>query len=277
MSIYYYQLTGNQEEVLERLRLHNVDDKLWYEFDEETLKIWFGDKYRCKREMQFQMEFVTLNEKEYLKLEPLTWMKGVGSRGWAMDSFWKMKVGAIPQKTIPFPEMQKVTYSYVEGVPRRKKNIFQKTTVRVMVLFLLIIQIIIPIRYSTKYECMQESEYVKSINIYAMNEGSVETIEDEMMIYKTVKSSEYEGFINGLEGLSFENEIWLLPIPTDPNFSYDGLVVKIVYNDGSYEMISPYGIQTQVNAKGKSKYTHYSCDDAAWFRYLSQYSFSKQN
>lgn len=278
MIIYYYQLTGSQEEVLERLRLHNVGDMLWYDFDEETLKIWFGDKYRCKKETQFQIEFVVVNEKTYLKLEALTWLKGVSGRVSVMDSFWKMKVGAIPQKTIPLPQMQNVTYSYVEGVPRKKKkNLLRKSTVQIMVVLLLFVRIVIPGKIPVEYDCMQEPEYVKSINIYGVYDTSIENIDDGTMVYKTVKSSEYERFIDGLEKLPFKKEIWLLPMPTDPNFSYHGLVVKIVYNDGSYEKISSNGIQTWVDVNGKRSHLHYSCDDAVWFNYISQYSFANNN
>ena len=129
--------------------------------------------------------------------------------------------------------------------------------------------------FDVKYECMYEADKVSSIAIYELNEDSVEVIDETIEPYRMIKESEYSGFLNGIESLPFENEIILLPIPLDYDFSYYGYVVKIVYDDGAYEIISANGVQEQVDTVGENKYTHYSCDKMVWFKYISQNHFDE--
>jgi len=90
----------------------------------------------------------------------------------------------------------------------------------------------------------------------------LELIEDE---------ADYESFVEKLGQLPFYNTYILFPMAIDPNFSYYGYVVKIEYEDGSYETIASGGYQEMHEVSGKNRRCHYSCDDESWNSFVTQF------
>ncbi|MBQ7797482.1 MAG: hypothetical protein IJ374_13125 [Lachnospiraceae bacterium] len=83
--------------------------------------------------------------------------------------------------------------------------------------------------------------------------------------------ADYESFVEKLGQLPFYDTYILFPMAIDPNFSYYGYVVKIEYEDGSYETVAESGYQEVRAVSGKSRNRHYSCDDEIWNSFVTQF------
>ena len=121
------------------------------------------------------------------------------------------------------------------------------------------------------YECMGEAEDITEIAVYDLREGWTDTLDENMEPMGYVDSASFAPFVQELEDFPFVEQILLMLVPSDPSFVYGGYVVRITYEDGSYELIGTAGYQSQ-HAGGKYVGgSHYSCDREKWEAFVLNY------
>lgn len=181
---------------------------------------------------------------------------------------------------------QSTGYSYVEIETKKSRGIMGKIlltlislcSLPVVLILLIIIGFVATFggctTYRVTYECMYDSEKIESIVLYDLKSGA-ESVEDFGVPCAVIQESQYDEFMKEIEKMPFEDMLILVPVPTDPNFSFYGDVIKVSYENGAYELISSNGVQKQINENGDKRYTHYSCDENVWSEFISNYYFDE--
>lgn len=127
------------------------------------------------------------------------------------------------------------------------------------------------VSYAVRYECMGEAEDIAEIAVYDLREGWTDTLDEDMEPMGYVDSDSFASFVRELEDFPFVDQILLMLVPSDPSFVYGGYVVRITYEDGSYELIGTAGWQSR-HAGGKYVGgSHYSCDREKWAAFVLKY------
>ena len=128
------------------------------------------------------------------------------------------------------------------------------------------------------YKLMQDASNVQSIRIYKEKVSEVAYNYSDPddpcgMLLGEVPSEEFSLFKEKLEALSFHEShlIILFPVTYDPNFYYGEYIVKVVYRDGSCELISDCNQrQFRLNEKYPDD-IRYGCDRDQWKAFVKQW------
>ena len=140
----------------------------------------------------------------------------------------------------------------------------------VLLCFSLTSCIIIPLK--TNFEI--DPSAVAFVEVYYLAE--VDTlygnfVKTEETAYK-IPTEQTADFLGDLAKIEFSDAIVIVLAAIDPSFYYDDRTVRINYNDGSFELISPDGYgQTFSNTGELIDSHHYGCNQDEWDALISKY------
>ncbi|MBR6781948.1 MAG: hypothetical protein IKM33_01965 [Clostridia bacterium] len=130
----------------------------------------------------------------------------------------------------------------------------------------------IPVKKSIKLS--KDESVIQSIDIYCVEdayyEGDVSGLRSEISPVCTLTAEQQDDFVKELLSLKFETEIYLLPMPMDGGYDYEGYVVSVVYDDGSYDLIAEEGQYSYLNVgNGSHKYDYADyCGTKDWSAWI---------
>ena len=128
--------------------------------------------------------------------------------------------------------------------------------VAALLLFNLMGCMYIPVKKSVKLS--KDESAIQSIDIYyvedAYYEGDISGLRSEISPICSLMTEQQDDFVMELLSLEFGSEIHLL-IPMDGGYHYEGYVISVVYDDGSYDLIAKEGQYSYLNVgNGSHKY-----------------------
>ena len=101
------------------------------------------------------------------------------------------------------------------------------------------------------------------------NGAEIDRMEEELDPIDTLDAEKYKDFVKDLEKLTFTNHMVLVLAPMDPYYYYEGYTVKITYQNGDYDILSPTG---QLYDSGeKYRETGWSYDEDKWNTFIEKY------
>ena len=131
--------------------------------------------------------------------------------------------------------------------------------------------IIIP-RYK-RYDDI-DVEKVSAIEIHDICECEWKISSDvnaDTLVY-SLDENEFSDFLNKLSKIQFKDYIIIVPAPMDPSFNYGNYVVKIMYNNEKYMLISDAGFGESFDADGNEiSSNHFGCDTEKWENLIFDY------
>ena len=100
-------------------------------------------------------------------------------------------------------------------------------------------------------------------------EEDIDQMEEELDPIDALDAEQYADFVKDLEKLVFTNHMIYVLAPMDPEFYYIGYTVKITYQNGDYDILSPVG---QLYDSGE-KYIEleWDCDEEKWDSFIKDY------
>lgn len=127
---------------------------------------------------------------------------------------------------------------------------------------------------SNRIKLSKDESVIQSIDIYCVEdayyEGNVSGLRSEISPVCTLTAEQQDDFVKELLSLKFETEIYLLPMPMDGGYDYEGYVVSVVYDDGSYDLIAEEGQYSYLNVgNGSHKYDYADyCGTKDWSAWI---------
>lgn len=123
------------------------------------------------------------------------------------------------------------------------------------------------------------SEIVSVELYYLTNNGSggrfggfadIDEMEEELDPIDTLDAEQFSDFVSDLEGLTFTNHFFgILVAANDSSYSCYGYTVKITYQNGDYDILSPTG---QLYEMGEDfNENNWNCDEEKWNRFIKNY------
>jgi hypothetical protein len=123
------------------------------------------------------------------------------------------------------------------------------------------------------------SEIVSVELYYLTNNGSggrfgrfadIDEMEEELDPIDTLDAEQFSDFVSDLEGLTFTNHFFgILGAANDSCYSCYGYTVKITYQNGDYDILSPTG---QLYEMGEDyNENNWNCDEDKWNRFIKDY------
>ena len=101
------------------------------------------------------------------------------------------------------------------------------------------------------------------------NGAEIDRMEEELDPIDTLDAEKYKDFVKDLEKLTFTNHMVLVLAPMDPYYYYEGYTVKITYQNGDYDILSPTG---QLYDSGEDyNESRWDCDEKKWNRFIKDY------
>lgn len=100
-------------------------------------------------------------------------------------------------------------------------------------------------------------------------EDCIDQMEEELDPIDTLDAENYDDFVKDLEKLTFTDHLILVLAAMDPAYYYRGYTVKITYENGDYDILSPTG---QLYDSGE-KYIEdgWNCDEDKWNSFIEKY------
>lgn len=131
--------------------------------------------------------------------------------------------------------------------------------------------IIIP-RYK-RYDDI-DVEKVAAIEIYGIHKCERKISSDvnaDTLVY-SLDENEFSDFLNKLSKIQFKDHIIIVLAAIDPSFNYGNYVVKIMYNNEKYMLISDAGFGESFDADGnRIDKNHFGCDTEKWENLIFDY------
>jgi len=117
---------------------------------------------------------------------------------------------------------------------------------------------------------------VSSVEIYYFEDGYDSSCDGDMINetepFYVLEESQHEDFLSDLGAIEYRDYIIIVLAAIDPSFSYDNWTAKIIFNDGSYRLLSCHGYGEEFDAEGnKTDWDHYGCDDDEWYSLIKKY------
>ena len=131
----------------------------------------------------------------------------------------------------------------------------------------------VDMRYDMSEIVSVELYYLKksySGRFYGLEEGSIDRMEEELAPIDTLDAEQFSDFVSDLEGLTFTNHFFgILVAANDPVYNYRGYAVKITYQNGDYDILSP---TCQLYEMGEDyNENNWDCDEDKWNRFIKDY------
>lgn len=100
-------------------------------------------------------------------------------------------------------------------------------------------------------------------------EDCIDQMEEELDPIDTLDAENYDDFVKDLEKLTFTDHLILVLAAMDPAYYYRGYTVKITYENGDYDILSPVG---QLYDSGE-RYIEdsWSCDEDKWNAFIEKH------
>ena len=101
-------------------------------------------------------------------------------------------------------------------------------------------------------------------------EEDIDQMEEELDPIDALDAEQYEEFVKDLEWMTFTNHFFgILVAANDPVYIYRGYTVKITYQNGDYDILSPtcqlYEMGEDFNEK------NWNCDEEKWNNFIESY------
>ena len=101
-------------------------------------------------------------------------------------------------------------------------------------------------------------------------EEDIDQMEEELDPIDALDAEQFSDFVSDLEGLTFTNHFFgILVAANDPVYNYRGYTVKITYQNGDYDILSPtcqlYEMGEDFNEK------NWNCDEEKWNNFIESY------
>ena len=126
------------------------------------------------------------------------------------------------------------------------------------------------IHVGKNYRIDAGSGEIESIEIYFVSEPAP-YIDTDAVPVTTVPAEKFDDFVLEFNKLNdFKREVLLAPGAVDPNFNYNGYVVRIKYASGAVEDINNR-VQNKTGADGNKKTYHYSLDTESWNDFINSF------
>ena len=102
------------------------------------------------------------------------------------------------------------------------------------------------------------------------SEEDIDQMEEELDPIDTLDAEQFSDFVSDLEGLTFTNHFFgILVAANDSSYSCYGYTVKITYQNGDYDILSPTG---QFYEMGEDfNENNWNCDEDKWNRFIKDY------
>lgn len=127
----------------------------------------------------------------------------------------------------------------------------------------------------TDYEFEYGTEGITSIEIYHFPEGVIDIDTEIHTPVAVLDVSKHADILKDIQDMRFTRFQMLVPIPTDPPYDLRGYVVRINYEDDSYEDISGYGVQKFCrfhNGEWQKGSKFLDCDETEWKNMIYKYA-----
>jgi hypothetical protein len=100
--------------------------------------------------------------------------------------------------------------------------------------------------------------------------ANIDEMEEELDPIDTLDAEQFSDFVSDLEGLTFTNHFFgILVAANDPVYNYRGYTVKITYQNGDYDILSP---TCQLYEMGEDyDENNWNCDEDKWNRFIKDY------
>jgi len=119
-----------------------------------------------------------------------------------------------------------------------------------------------------------DEERLRSVQIYDLRNSDNHNstlLEKETPVYELTQE-QTANFVSELEGLSFDNTLFIVLAAVDPSFNYGDWVARINYDDGEHILISSWGYGATYDGEGNViSSNHYSYDDEEWEQFIKSY------
>ena len=122
----------------------------------------------------------------------------------------------------------------------------------------------------SKFQSYDARENITGVEIYYIDEHYVNDIDDTRQPVKVLEREHYTEIINELEALEFADVIPIF-MPSDPNFSLLGFVIRIEYASGAHQLVSNQGVVYTYDPEGVARCFFGSTDDATWDSLIIKY------
>ena len=99
--------------------------------------------------------------------------------------------------------------------------------------------------------------------------SEIDQMEKELDPIDTLDAEQYADFVSDLENLSFTNHTLIVLAAMDKFHYYEGYTVKITYQNGDYDILSPTA-QLYISGEASSE-TGWDCDQEKWNRFIKDY------
>ena len=154
-----------------------------------------------------------------------------------------------------------------------------KKTLILLVSLLLLLCLSSCIAVKRELELSQDGANVRSVALYtpehAYYEGDVHALLEENEPIAVLNPAQITEFLDALGSLPVEDEILLLPIPTDGGCDYAGYVVAVLYSDGGYDLFAEGGAYSYAVGKNGQGRHHYEfanyCGKTPWTEFIEEY------
>ena len=99
--------------------------------------------------------------------------------------------------------------------------------------------------------------------------SEIDQMEEELDPIDTLDVEQYADFVSALESLTFTNHTLIVLAAMDKFHYYEGYTVKITYQNGDYDILSPTA-QLYISGEASSE-TGWDCDQEKWNRFIKDY------
>ena len=99
--------------------------------------------------------------------------------------------------------------------------------------------------------------------------SEIDQMEKELDPIDTLDVEQYADFLSALESLTFTNHTLIVLAAMDKFHYYEGYTVKITYQNGDYDILSPTA-QLYISGEASSE-TGWDCDQEKWNRFIKDY------
>ena len=101
------------------------------------------------------------------------------------------------------------------------------------------------------------------------NGSKIDQMEEDLDPIDTLDAENHEDFVKDLEKLVFTDHMIIVLAAMDPYYCYKGYTVKITYQNGDYDILSPIG---QLYDSGDDyQESRWDCDEKKWERFIKDY------
>ena len=115
----------------------------------------------------------------------------------------------------------------------------------------------VTLHFSWKF--LHGTDQISQIEVFYLEDVDDFNLPDDAVPVALIAPEDYDDFCGEIQNIDFTDTILLLPAAVDPSWYLQGYVVRIVYQNGDFEVICNQGYQYQETADGwGGKSRHYS-------------------